>query len=77
MNKTLIAIIVIVALLVVGGVRWMQKSKSPVAPQSGLPPSQPAASDTTASISEQLNAVDTGTSLDQEFYSIDQDVNVL
>lgn len=82
MNKTLIAIIVIVAILVVGGVWWMQKSKAPAVPKPGTSSqSQPSAvqqpSDTTASINNQINSVDTGSTLDQGFQNIDQDVNAL
>ncbi len=79
MNKNLI--IVILAVLVIGGGIWLwQKTKtSQTQPQTQtqtqVTPQQ--ANDTTTSISKDLDSIDTGANLDQQFQSIDLDINKL
>lgn len=69
------AVIVIVALAAI--VWWWQLSGSPATTGgSAAPAPAPASGDTTAAINEQLQGIDFG-DLDQEFQTIDQDLNSL
>ena len=82
MNKNFI-IILIVAVVAVGGIWLLQKGKLSTLRQSKAPSAatQPQASlkgnDTTSSITQDLNSIDTGSTLDQQFQTVDQDINVL
>jgi len=74
MNKNIIAIVIIIAVIVLTGIVWKNpfKNETPIQIMDKL-----TQNDTTEVIDANVNKIDVNLNLDEDFKSIDEDLNSL